>query len=353
MSEPTKKAQVIPTSADLTTLREVISTLEGCSDGSEIHEMLEDAGGVGPVLCSLKRVEAMLEAADRISASPVFGDWTGMRGRVAVLEVQLEELRASAATTEKLATGRLEEIGALEASLTAARTIREEQDAEAERLETELDASRAEIARLSAEAEAATTLGNVRLSQAEIEIARLKGLIDRDRTGLAAGLTAIQKVLAGYSWLPAGQWGSYSYEHHTQETLRREIGWAFDAVNEIAARHLNQSGERADAAFHDGPGPVESINISNLVALAVAHTHALARTVADFGRQLEGANADYRRELNALAKGKLGADGGRWSELGLAVLRAADAWERSGMIPGSSAEMLMKAVRALREETPP
>jgi hypothetical protein len=54
--------------ADLAALREIIATIEGCSEESEIHEMCDDAGGVGPVLCTLARLESMLEAAERIPA---------------------------------------------------------------------------------------------------------------------------------------------------------------------------------------------------------------------------------------------------------------------------------------------
>lgn len=136
------------------------------------------------------------------------------------------------------------------------------------------------------------------------EIARLKGLIDRDRTGLAAGLTAILKVLKGYRWLAAGEWGSYEEREHTQETLRKEIGWAFDALDELAARHLEQSGLRADAAFRGGPGPAESVDLGSLVLLGAGHTAAVNAAAEEFVGQLAKLGLDYRRELAARAKGK-------------------------------------------------
>src|SRR5262245_60881526 len=97
------------------------------------------------------------------------------------------------------------------------------------------------------------------LQDERAETKRLRALINRDRTGLAAGLNAVSRVVAGYSWLPAGEWGSYTYEQQTEETLRREIGQAFSAIEGIATRHLHQSGARADAAFNGGPGPSESV----------------------------------------------------------------------------------------------
>lgn len=253
----------IPTGVDLAALREIVSTVEGCSEGSEIYEMCTDAGGVGPVLCSLKRIEGMLEAAARATAEPVFGDWTGMRARVAVLEAQLEAERGVQDAIKQDGYSKV---------------------------------ANAEKARLAAEAER---------DAGKAEIARLRGLIDRDRTGLAAGLSAIQKVVAGYAWLPAGEWGSYSYEEHTHETLRKEIGWAFDAVNEIASRHLRQSGDRADAAFRGGPGPAESVEVGSLVLLVTRHTEAVSAAGEEFARQLANLGQDFRRELAARARGKV------------------------------------------------
>jgi hypothetical protein len=135
------------------------------------------------------------------------------------------------------------------------------------------------------------------------EVERLRELINRDRTGLAAGLNAVLKVVEGYRWLAAGEWASYSHEEHTQETLRREIGWAFDALAEIASRHLRQSGLRADAAFQGGPGPAESVGLGNLIRLADDHGVAVDKAVEEFARQLAKLGRDYRHNAESLAVG--------------------------------------------------
>lgn len=153
-----------------------------------------------------------------------------------------------------------------------------------------------------------------RIAELEEETQRLKALLNRDQTGLAAGLGAVQKVVGSYAWLPLGEWGSYSYEEHTQETLRKEIGWAFDAISEIATRHLEQSGLRADAAFKGGPGPVESVDLGNMVRVASGHADEVGVATEEFARKVEALGREFKRRLAALAKGKTGAAAGQGSE---------------------------------------
>lgn len=140
--------------------------------------------------------------------------------------------------------------------------------------------------------------------QDQAEIKRLRDLIDRDKTGLANGLAAIQNVLKGFAWLAAGEWGSYSHEEQTQETLRKEIGWAFETIGELAERHLNQSGLRADAAFHGGPGPAESVDLSGMVTTARSYQQQVQHAAESFRRQVEQLAREHVREVEARARGK-------------------------------------------------
>jgi hypothetical protein len=82
------------------------------------------------------------------------------------------------------------------------------------------------------------------------EVARLKGLIDRDRTGLAEALDACRKEIRSRWWIAAGEWGSYEWHERTEKTFRAEVSAAFEAIESIAVNALAESGRRANAAFN-------------------------------------------------------------------------------------------------------
>lgn len=172
----------------------------------------------------------------------------------------------------------------------------------------------------------------VRAEKAEAEVKRVLELIDRDRTGLAAGLAAIQKVVEGYRWLSAGEWGSYSHEEHTQETLRKEIGWAFDAISEIAGRHLTQSGARANAAFLGGPGPTESVDLSRVLVLGDRHRADWRDLGEEFAKRIDQLATEHRREVDAAVKA--GGDPAR-------ALREQFADERAALLGMFPSEMVV------------
>ena len=92
-------------------------------------------------------------------------------------------------------------------------------------------------------------------TEAGIEIARLKSLIDRDRTGLANALNAVRQVLRGYGWIPAGEWGSYELDQRTETNLRAEIYRCFDEAERIAVDALRASGSLANEAFRPKEPP--------------------------------------------------------------------------------------------------
>jgi hypothetical protein len=79
-------------------------------------------------------------------------------------------------------------------------------------------------------------------------LAQARKVIDRDRTGLAAGLAKVRRIVGGYVWLGAGEWGSYSLEERTEKTLRAEIATCLDQVNVAAGVALNDSGNLATRA---------------------------------------------------------------------------------------------------------
>jgi len=87
------------------------------------------------------------------------------------------------------------------------------------------------------------------IPDADAEIERLRGLIDRDRTGLAAAFNAVQRIVKGYWWLAEGEWGSYDYTQHNEGTLRNEIRHCLEQISSQASEALKESGRRADSAF--------------------------------------------------------------------------------------------------------
>lgn len=89
-----------------------------------------------------------------------------------------------------------------------------------------------------------------RIVELTAEVARLRDLLDRDRTGLAAGLNQVRQAAKGYAWIGAGEWGSYDYTEQTEATLRREVQYMLDGIESLAVTALRQSGERANEAFN-------------------------------------------------------------------------------------------------------
>lgn len=78
------------------------------------------------------------------------------------------------------------------------------------------------------------------------EISRLRGLIDRDRTGLAAALDEVKRIVASYWWVTEGR-GPYAWD---DDQYRLEMKQMLTATRAAAERGLKESGRRADSAFH-------------------------------------------------------------------------------------------------------
>jgi ribosomal protein L37AE/L43A len=76
----------------------------------------------------------------------------------------------------------------------------------------------------------------------------LLSMLNVDQTGLAAAMSRVLRTVGGYRWLADGEWGSYDYTERTQQTLRKEAGWALDAIQKIAEDGLHESGQRARSA---------------------------------------------------------------------------------------------------------
>lgn len=81
----------------------------------------------------------------------------------------------------------------------------------------------------------------------------LRELLQRDETGLAAGLGEVREIARGYRWIPEGAWGSYPHEEQTTGTLRKEIGHCLSLIEETAHAALVESGRRVSTAFHPKP----------------------------------------------------------------------------------------------------
>jgi len=100
------------------------------------------------------------------------------------------------------------------------------------------------------EAKVEAGLLRAELASVKAEVARLRTLIERDRTGLAAGLAEVRKIVGGYGWLAReDEWGSYEYHEQTEQTLRREMADCLDQVEAAALGALQESGRRVTEAF--------------------------------------------------------------------------------------------------------
>ena len=58
----------------------------------------------------------------------------------------------------------------------------------------------------------------------------------------------MRKVFHGYKWIADCEWGDYSYEHQTVETLQKEVGFLLTELERIS----NNGQKKAHAAWNKG-----------------------------------------------------------------------------------------------------
>jgi len=92
-----------------------------------------------------------------------------------------------------------------------------------------------------------------------VEVRRLRALLDRDRSGLAAALNAIRTEIRQREWLLEGR-GPYEWN---DDRYRQEAGQAMRACGDIATKALAESGRCAAEAFA-GPPPVAERELETL-----------------------------------------------------------------------------------------
>jgi hypothetical protein len=195
----------------------------------------------------LARLQALCEVPRSLGADSDFA--TAAREGVPLLFARLADAEAMADSLRDIATKRAEAI----AGRYAAEAKLAERDAEIARLKSDLHLA---CSNLEVEGNAAIAFEQerdaalARVAALESEVNRVRDLIDRDRTGLAAALNDVRKHLASYSWIPNGEWGSYDWAQRSEETLRKEIGWCHDAIARVAGEALEESGRRAHEAFN-------------------------------------------------------------------------------------------------------
>lgn len=97
--------------------------------------------------------------------------------------------------------------------------------------------------------DAVQALIDLKVAEKDKEIARLKSLIDRDRTGLANALNGVRQVFNSYYWIAVGEWGNYEWQERTEKHFRAEIKRCFDEAEKIAVDALRKSGSLANEAF--------------------------------------------------------------------------------------------------------
>ncbi len=84
------------------------------------------------------------------------------------------------------------------------------------------------------------------LRQLRDEVARVRTLINRDRTGLAKAIECMVKEAGGRLWVTDGR-GPYAWD---DERYKDEAGQALRSVIAIGKKALNDSGDLSDSAFH-------------------------------------------------------------------------------------------------------
>jgi hypothetical protein len=102
-------------------------------------------------------------------------------------------------------------------------------------------------------------LGTV--DELRVEVVRLRTLLNRDHTGLAAALVDVVREASARLWVTDGR-GSYEWD---DDRYRREAGRALRAVIEVAKTALGESGKLADSAFHpERPTPPDPAMATNV-----------------------------------------------------------------------------------------
>jgi hypothetical protein len=107
------------------------------------------------------------------------------------------------------------------------------------------------------------------------EIVRLRTLLNRDHTGLAAALEDVVREASARLWVVDGR-GSYEWD---DERYRRETGLALRAVIEVARTALGESGKLADSAFHPERETVPEPTMATSVAIRLRELAEAARSV--------------------------------------------------------------------------
>lgn len=130
------------------------------------------------------------------------------------------------------------------------------------------------------------------LDAKDAEIERLRDLLDRDRTGLAAALNAIRVVTRGYGWIPSGELGCYTSPgcgeggELTEKALRAECGRLIDEVTRIASDGLAKSATLATAAFSpEVTPPNDAAELASLRAEVRVYRQALVNIT---GTEMDG-----------------------------------------------------------------
>jgi hypothetical protein len=134
----------------------------------------------------------------------------------------------------------------------------------------------------------------LRAERAEAEVVRLKKLINRDKTGLAAALSECQRAAAARWWIVEGR-GSYEWD---DDKYRRETGIALQEISEIASKALAASGRLADEAFHPHCA-TPNLDYARSVDARERAGHPTGNAIADDLRALGWTVAvhnDYRKD---------------------------------------------------------
>lgn len=140
------------------------------------------------------------------------------------------------------------------------------------------------------------------------EVERLKDVLHKDATGLAAGLALVRAEVSKRRWIAEGR-GSYEYD---DDRYRKETGLALDAIDKIAEKALTASGTLAHAECCGRARPTPSPRAESRDAVTLADLQAVLPWTIHYHHDFRASPVAHKDFQHALihvfkAAGKLAA----------------------------------------------
>ena len=139
--------------------------------------------------------------------------------------------------------------------------------------------------------------GSVPIDQDE-RIAELEKALKLDKTGLAAGLAEVNKLVDGYWWITEGR-GPYT---DSDDEYRKETGYMLEAIRKAATKALNESGQLVNETIWKSSTPSrpswvsvvkELVELKDMVAIYDPEKESFEEFVERSDKMVEDCNKRY------------------------------------------------------------